>query len=310
MPPSPAARRPASDERRRRLRRTGVVSAVALGLVATAVVVAVHEGEVPGVSARCTATADGDEHSLTADRAAVAALIAARARARGLPARAATIGIATAIQESGLRNLDHGDRDSLGLFQQRPSQGWGTPAQLQDELYATDAFFDGLVEVEGYEALEITDAAQRVQRSGFPTAYADHEPEARVLASALTGFSPASLVCRLPRVPATGEPQTPGEDGLAPRARTVVDEAAAQLDDDGLTVVDGSGGTVLERTYGDGEDATRAGWALAQWAVARAVGTDVVEVATDGRRWSRGESAWVEDASAPGAGGVRITVAG
>jgi len=312
---SPSARRRASVERRRRLRRTGVVAVLALGVVGAAVVVAVREGDAPAISPRCTAAAGGDEHVLTADRAAVAALITARARARGLPPRAATIALATAVQESGLRNLDHGDRDSLGLFQQRPSQGWGTPEQVQDPLYATDAFYDGLVEVEGYESLDVTDAAQRVQRSGFPTAYADHEPEARVFASALTGFSPAALVCRLPAVPASGAPQVPGDDGLAPRARAVAEEAVAQLGEEQLAVVDaaaGSGapGTVLERSYGEDEAGARAGWALASWAVARAVGTDVVEVATDGRRWVRGEAAWTEDDAAPGRGAVRITVAG
>lgn len=309
--PSSSARRRASAERRRRLRRTGAVGVLVLLVGGAAVVVAVRGGDVTGARPRCTASAGGDEHGLTADRAAVAALITARSQARGLPPRAATIAIATAIQESGLRNLDHGDRDSLGLFQQRPSQGWGTPEQVQDPLYATEAFYDGLVEVEGYASMDVTVAAQEVQRSGFPTAYADHEPEARVLASALTGHSAASLVCRLPEVRAGGTPQVPGEQGLTPRARTVVEEAAAQLGEQDLAPVDaGTPGTVLERSYGEDDDGVRAGWALAHWAVARAVGTDVVEVATDGRRWVRGEAAWVEDAAAPGPGDVRLTVAG
>ncbi|WP_299033417.1 hypothetical protein [uncultured Pseudokineococcus sp.] len=309
--PSSSARRRASAERRRRLGRTAAVAALLLGATAVVGAVVVREVDVPVVSPRCTASASGDEHTLTADRAAVAALITARSQARGLPPRAATIAIATAIQESGLRNLDHGDRDSLGLFQQRPSQGWGTPEQVQDPLYATEAFYDGLVEVDDYASMDVTVAAQEVQRSGFPTAYADHEPEARVLASALTGHSPASLVCRLPDVEVSGTPQVPGEDGLAPRARAVVEEAAAQLGEQDLAPLDDdASGTVLDRSYGEGEEGTRAGWALAHWAVARAVSTDVVEVATDGRRWVRGEAAWTPDASAPGPGVVRLTVAG
>ena len=91
---------------------------------------------------------------------------------RGLPARAASIALATAYQESKLRNLDHGDRDSLGLFQQRPSQGWGTAKQIQDPYYATNAFYDALVKIDGYQTMRITEAAQEVQRSGFPEAYA------------------------------------------------------------------------------------------------------------------------------------------
>ena len=116
---------------------------------------------------------------------------------RQLPARAATIAVATAMQESKLVNLDYGDRDSLGLFQQRPSQGWGTPEQVRDPVYATNAFYDVLVKIDGYRAMQITDVAQQVQRSAFPEAYADHEPDARVLASALSGHSPAAMSCTL-----------------------------------------------------------------------------------------------------------------
>ena len=112
-----------------------------------------------------------------------------------MPARAATIALATAYQESDLRNLEYGDRDSLGLFQQRPSQGWGTPDQILDPYYATNAFYDALAQVDGYESMPITEAAQEVQRSGFPEAYADHEQDARVLASALTGNSRAAFWC-------------------------------------------------------------------------------------------------------------------
>ena len=118
-----------------------------------------------------------------------------------MPARAATIALATAYQESKLYNLESGDRDSLGLFQQRPSQGWGSPEQVLDPYYATNAFYDALAEVDGYETMEVTDAAQEVQRSGFPEAYADHEADARVLASALTGNSPRAFSCRSPASP-------------------------------------------------------------------------------------------------------------
>src|SRR5919205_570427 len=151
------------------------------------------------VREHCTATALGRSTELDPEQAGNAAIIVGVAVRRGLPARAATIGIATAMQESKLVNLPGGDRDSLGLFQQRPSQGWGTPAQIRDPVYASNAFYDVLVKVEGYENLPITAAAQRVQRSAFPTAYAEHEPEARILASALTGYSPAGLSCVLPR---------------------------------------------------------------------------------------------------------------
>lgn len=110
-----------------------------------------------------------------------------------MPARAASIAVATAIQESGLRNLDYGDDagpDSRGLFQQRPSQGWGSQEQVMDPVYAANAFYDALEKVPNYADLPVTVAAQTVQRSAFPDAYADHEDEAKAFASALTGHSP------------------------------------------------------------------------------------------------------------------------
>ena len=130
---------------------------------------------------------------LDPSQARYAGLITAIAVQRGMPARAASIALATAYQESDLRNLDGGDRDSAGLFQQRPSQGWGTLDEVRDPVHATNAFYDALAKVDGYEQLEITVAAQEVQRSGFPDAYADHEADARALASALTGNSPEGV---------------------------------------------------------------------------------------------------------------------
>ena len=135
-----------------------------------------------------------------------AALIAALSVKRGMPPRAATIAITTAFQESKIRNLRYGDRDSLGLFQQRPSQGWGTAEQILDPVHATNAFYDALVKFQGYETADITEIAQRVQKSGYPEAYRDHEGQGRVLASNLTGHSPAGLTCRLDAVTTQRDP--------------------------------------------------------------------------------------------------------
>jgi hypothetical protein len=134
------------------------------------------------------------------------AIVAAGAEA-GVGRRGLIVAIATALQESALENLDHGDRDSLGLFQQRPSQGWGTAQQVRDPRFAALAFFGGptsphfnpatgktspggLLDVPGWEGLPITVAAQSVQRSAFPSAYAKHEARATVIADALAGDSP------------------------------------------------------------------------------------------------------------------------
>ena len=148
------------------------------------VVALLHRIDAPRAAATgCTA----DGHWLALDQSANAALIAGISTQRALPARAATIALATAIQESSLRNIDYGDRDSLGLFQQRPSQGWGTAEQVTDPVYATSIFYDHLVKVPGYTEIPVTEAAHPVQRPASPNAHADHQPPARACASALAG---------------------------------------------------------------------------------------------------------------------------
>ncbi|MFI1619983.1 C40 family peptidase [Streptomyces lydicus] len=103
-----------------------------------------------------------------------------------VPPRGQIVALATALQESGLRNLDYGDRDSLGLFQQRPSQGWGTAQQVRDPVHASTKFYEGLLKVSGWQSMTIAQAAQAVQASGFPDAYAKWEPLATALQKAIT----------------------------------------------------------------------------------------------------------------------------
>ena len=148
---------------------------------------------VPRVPGQCSLA--GSTLTLTAEQLSNAETITAVAQQRGLPARAVVIALATAQQESRLRNLDYGDRDSLGLFQQRPSQGWGTEAQVQDPVYAAGKFYDGLVEVRGWQTARLTDAAQRVQRSGFPEAYQQWEPMATAWAAAILADQAELIAC-------------------------------------------------------------------------------------------------------------------
>jgi murein DD-endopeptidase MepM/ murein hydrolase activator NlpD len=128
----------------------------------------------------------------TPEQTGNAGAIVAEGQRRGLPSRAFVVAVAVAMQESHLLNLDHGDRDSLGLFQQRPSQGWGTPAQVMDPAYAAGQFYARLVLVTGWEQMPLWQAAQTVQRSGFPMAYAKWEQAA------------TDLVAHLGVVPSTG----------------------------------------------------------------------------------------------------------
>ncbi|WP_197022231.1 hypothetical protein [Candidatus Blastococcus massiliensis] len=181
-----APRRRSSPRRGRSGRSRGNQSwwpLVVVGLVVLAGVAWARSDLIPETGG---CTVDGGSVRVTAEQAGHADTIARVAREKGLPERAAVIALATALQESGLRNLDHGDRDSLGLFQQRPSQGWGTPAQVQDPVYAAGIFYDRLVTVPGWDTGRLTDVAQTVQRSGFPEAYQKHEATAQELAVALT----------------------------------------------------------------------------------------------------------------------------
>lgn len=122
-----------------------------------------------------------------------AKIIAATGIQLNIPARGQVIALATALQESALRNLDHGDADSLGLFQQRPSQDWGTRDQILDPVYASKKFYSALKSVSGWESMPLTVAAQKVQKSRTPTAYAKHEPLATALQNAIAPTLGASV---------------------------------------------------------------------------------------------------------------------
>ena len=132
---------------------------------------------------------------LATSQAGIAATIAGIAARHRLPQRALTIALAAALQESQLQNLDYGDRDSVGVFQQRPSQGWGTTAELEDPVYATTKFFAALVKVRGYTTMRVDKAAQDVQHSADGAAYAQWVGIATLLAGYFTGTSPAEVSC-------------------------------------------------------------------------------------------------------------------
>ena len=237
----------------------------------------------------CRATALGQEITFSPEQTANAATITAIALKRGLPARAATIANATAIQESKLRNIRFGDRDSLGLFQQRPSQGWGTVEQILDPVYATNTFYDALVKIDGYQSMEITKVAQAVQRSGFPEAYADHEQEGRILASTLAGHSPGGIGCRLDAAAAS----TP--------AATLAAQLTTEL---GLpATVDGT------EVRASGRNAQEA-WAAGSWAVAHAEADGITSVTVGDRTWTRarGNEAWSWQAADRAIASTSVTI--
>ena len=166
---------------------------------------------------------------------------------------------------------------------------------MLDPVHATNAFFDALVRVEGYQDLPVTEAAQAVQRSAFPDAYGLHEARARAWASALTGWSPAALTCTLPAATAP-EPGTFA--GLAVR-------------DLGLEPTAGDATAVLDASaLPDGAaEATRLGWAVAQWGGRTAVLTQVVEVRTADQVWDRTSASWADAGTVLPAGRAEVAFA-
>jgi hypothetical protein len=220
----------------------------------------------------CLATVGQSTATLTLEQARNASLISAVAIGRGLQPRASSIAIATTLQESGLRNLDYGDRDSLGLFQQRPSMGWGTIEQVTDPIYASNAFFDVMVTIPDWDSQDIGDVAQAVQRSGYPDAYDQHITRARTLASALTGETPAAWTCGRP------------SDSLADPERfmSLVQDTFASTAP--LTI---TGATSLAATSLHGQLATPAlAWALASFAISWADELGISQVTIADQQWT------------------------
>ncbi len=224
---------------------------------------------------RCYVTVDqATTYELPLESANNAALISGVAFQRGYGLNGMTVGLATAIQESGLRNLDWGDRDSLGLFQQRPSQGWGAPEEIQDPYYSTHTFYAALEKVDGWEGMRVTDAAQAVQRSGYPEAYGDHEEEARAWSRAFTGDADAVVTC----VVNSAEPRT--AEGFAARLR-------ADLGPSYSVEVLGQASTSMELGIQPLDDSDESVRALQAWAIATASKTSVEWVDRAGVRWER-----------------------
>jgi hypothetical protein len=246
-------------------RRFGA-GAVAVALVAGGglFVAARRHHNAPPPSCAVTSASGRSTYTLAVDQAANSATIAAIGKKLGLPDHAVTVALAAALQESNLHNLDYGDRDSLGLFQQRPSQGWGTAGEILTPSYAAAAFFRELVKVNKWTDLPVTEAAQEVQRSGAPTAYAQWEDEARTLAVALTGESREKLTCRFSLV----------------RSRTPAPSfTGAMRNELGVESLGAPFGPVR-------------GWAVTSWLVAHAQQYRITRVSFLGREWRASNGKW------------------
>ncbi|MFD5320043.1 C40 family peptidase [Streptomyces sp. NPDC127098] len=217
-------------------------AAMAFNSYESAVCATAPEVDVAAVAEQVRAVLDGNQEAVGGSSAGLsdpqeqvpnAQAIVTTGVELGVPARGQVIALATAMQESTLRNIDYGDRDSLGLFQQRPSQGWGTPEEILDPAYAATRFYEALLAVPGWEEMPLTVAAQTVQRSAFPDAYARWESLATALREALAdsaGVGPAESEAAASGC--AGEEIAAGRPipaGLLPAGYEVPEDAPAQV---------------------------------------------------------------------------------
>lgn len=244
-----------------------VVTAVVGGLVWAGLALWSGTSKTPlPLDDQCVASSEGASVAVTLEQAHNAGIISAVGLRRGLPARAVTIALATAYQESGIRNLDYGHADSIGLFQQRPSKGWGTVDQIMNPYYSAGKFYDALIGVTNWRTRDINDVAQAVQRSAHPEAYRKHVSKARVLSAALTGVAPGGFTCK------AEPPEQAGPKGLAALIRKGLG--------DEVTITRSEQGLVIE-----GATQQRA-WAAAHLAIAYADQFGVTTVSLGGAEWT------------------------
>ena len=261
-------------------KRGVTVAAVLVVLLAVGITVALigFRDELPvRIGRACEVRTSAGVVYLNASQTANAATIAAVGIRRRLPERAVIIALATALQESKLENLTSGDRDSVGLFQQRPSQGWGSPEEISDPRYAAGRFYSALTRVRGWEKMRITVAAQRVQRSAYPEAYAKWTDKAKILAEALTGRATGAVACSRDGDPILVGPAAAAALGSGLRLDWGAIDTVANSDVVGVVVPAGT---------------PTAGWQLAHWIVAHSHTNSVARVRYGDREWTAEAGQW------------------
>lgn len=274
MPPNPRKRR-------------GLTPGIILVLIAAVLAVSLvaRHGKPLLTGSGCQAGTGAAAISLDTEQAAIAATIAGVADQREMPARAVVVAYAAAMQESKMHNLDYGDRDSVGVFQQRPSEGWGPARKLMDPVYATTRFFEVLARVPDYLHTPVYRAAQAVQRSADGYAYMQYEPEATRLAAAFTGHSAHAVWC-------WSAGPGPGKADLG-AARRALAHAFGRVGSHRLASP-GDAPAILVRA-----PRPALGWTLATWLVTHAASYGLHDVHYAGFQWqaSAGGRGWTRDRS-------------
>jgi hypothetical protein len=239
----------------------------------------------------CVVTANG-KATFEPEQVANAATIAAVGIRRDLPTDAIVVALATAEQESKLQNVQGGDLDSVGLFQQRPSQGWGDAEQIMDPRYAAGVFYNALLKVKGWQQMTVAQAAQAVQKSADGSLYARWEGTARILTRAFTGDVGSAVGCTIVDKPA----QTGTE-----AASALADGVTADWGEVRRVNQPGLVGVALA------VDSPRTGWQYAHWLVAHAADRAIHRVRFGNQVWTANSASWSTNSSAgtaPTAGDV------
>lgn len=254
----------------RRLGAAVVVIAVVLGGAYLGVRTLLGDSMPGRVSARC----NFGSYSTDTGQASVAATMVGVVLKRGLPERAAILTVTAAWQESKLRNIaaGSGDLDSVGVLQQRPSQGWGTAQELADVATATQRFLDALLKVPNWQTEPAAEVIQAVQISAEGALYAQHESKSTAMVKALIGALPAGVSCRFEAPDRVAAPTAVAE--LVARELPV---AAPQVSGANVTVPGAS-------------------WATAAWFVANADRLGIDSVAYSARTWTRADG-WSDSAA-------------
>jgi hypothetical protein len=261
---------------------TPVILLIVIALAVTGYLVT-RQGKPLLIVSGCQAGRGASAVALDPEQAAIAATIAGVAHQRSMPPHAVMVAYAAALQESKLHNLSYGDRDSVGVFQQRPSEGWGPAWRLKDPVYASTRFFKALAGVPDYLHKPVYRAVQAVQRSADGYAYIQYQPEAAALAADFTGHSAHAVWCWS----AGGGPAkanlTAARRGLAHAFGPMSSHRAATPGDAPAMLV-----RPPRRTLG---------WAVTAWLVTHASSYGIHDIRYAGFRWQEasGTSGWTRD---------------
>jgi len=276
--------------RRSRSIGAGAVLVIAAIIAALAILKAQHHRFRVPLGSGCVVSGHRFRWQLYPSQASIAATIAGVAAQRAMPERAITIAYAAALQESYLEDVRYGDRDSVGVFQQRPSQGWGTRQQLLDPVYASTRFFKALAAIPHYERLRVYKAAQAVQRSADGSAYRQWVKQGADMAAGFSGRRPRTVSCWY---------------GSGFRGRGQLSAASMQLRRTFGRLTISHAGDPRVRVRGPDM-----GWAIAAWLVSHAGRFKIRQVSYQGYQWTaaHGKKGWTAGQQARHAAGTRAAV--